>query len=62
MRKAKGIINIRKIIIPKPPETRAEISAATRIIRHNIGYPILSFFIFINTPCFGGRERESNPP
>ena len=47
MRKAKGIINIRKIIIPKPPETRAEISAATRIIRHNIGYPIISFLIFI---------------
>ncbi|MAR37109.1 MAG: hypothetical protein CL715_01905 [Chloroflexi bacterium] len=60
MRKAKGIINRRKIIIPKPPETRAEISAATRIIRHNIGYPIISFLIFII--FFGGSERESNPP
>ncbi len=47
MRKEKGIINIMKIIIPNAPETKAETSAAIRIIRHNIGYPILSFLIFI---------------
>ena len=47
MRNEKGIINRMKIIIPNPPETEAEISAAVRIIKHNIGYPILSFLIFI---------------
>ena len=44
------------MIIANPPETRAETSAAARIIKHNTGYPILSFFIFINTPCLAGEK------
>ena len=35
--KDKGIIKRKKIIIANTPDTRAEISAAVSIIKHNIG-------------------------